>query len=68
MDIRKYLPVCSKLKACENEDVENSESDNGEFDPYELPDTVLVLKPSEVQSTKAAKKKAYKLKLTYRCQ
>ena len=29
---------------------------------------VPVLEPSEVQSTKAAKKKTYKLKLTYKCQ
>ena len=48
--------------------MENSESGNGEFDPDEMADTVLVLKASEVQCTKAAKKTVYKLKLTYRCQ
>ena len=37
--------------ARENEDVENSESDNEEFDSDGLPDTVPVLKPSEVCST-----------------
>ena len=36
--------------ACENEDLENSESDNGKFDSDGLPDTVPVLKPPEVRS------------------
>ena len=68
MDIRKFLNLPSKRKACEDEYVENSKSDNGEFDPDELPDMVPAPKPSELRSTKAAKKKAYKLKLTYKCQ
>ena len=70
MDIRKFLP--SERRACEELDeyVENSESDKGVFDPMadELPDTLPAPRPSEVQSTKSAKKKAYKLKVTYRCQ
>ena len=51
----------SKRRAFEDEDAENSESDIGEADSHELPDTVLVLKPSEVECIEAANRESYKL-------
>lgn len=63
MDIRKYLP-CKRP----SEDQGENKSDS------ELPEEVHISKPSDLQcsqtesSTKAAKKKVYKSKLTYRRQ
>ena len=67
MDIRKFLP--SKRRVCEDQDDNSeSESDSGMVEHEEMPDIATTSKSSKALSVKAAQKKAYKSKLTYRCQ